>query len=47
MSPRPGRIVEAVTIDLPRPRTLEMLSAPHFGAIVQTIRDRLDREAFL
>ena len=47
MSPRPGRIVEAVTIDLPRPRTLEMLSAAQFGAIVQTIRDRLDREAFL
>ena len=47
MSPRPGRIVEAVAIDLPRPRTLEMLSAAHFGAIVQAIRDRLDKEAFL
>ena len=47
MSARPGRIVEAVTIDLPRPRTLDMLSAPHFGAIVQAIRDRLDKEAFL
>ena len=47
MSPRPGRIVEAVSIDLPRPRTLEMLSTAHFGAIVQAIRDRLDKEAFL
>jgi NitT/TauT family transport system ATP-binding protein len=47
MSPRPGRIVEAVNIDLPRPRTLEMLSTAHFGAIVQAIRDRLDKEAFL
>jgi NitT/TauT family transport system ATP-binding protein len=47
MSARPGRIVEAVTIDLPRPRTLDMLSAAHFGAIVQAIRDRLDKEAFL
>jgi NitT/TauT family transport system ATP-binding protein len=47
MSPRPGRIVEAVTIELPRPRTLDMLSTAHFGAIVQAIRDRLDREAFL
>jgi NitT/TauT family transport system ATP-binding protein len=47
MSPRPGRIVEAVSIDLPRPRTLDMLSTAHFGAIVQAIRDRLDKEAFL
>jgi NitT/TauT family transport system ATP-binding protein len=47
MSPRPGRIVEAVMIDLPRPRTLDMLSTAHFGAIVQAIRDRLDKEAFL
>ena len=47
MSPRPGRIVEAVTIDLPRPRTLDMLSTAHFGTIVQAIRDRLDKEAFL
>lgn len=47
MSPRPGRIVEAVNIDLPRPRTLDMLSTAHFGAIVQAIRDRLDKEAFL
>jgi NitT/TauT family transport system ATP-binding protein len=47
MTPRPGRIVQAVTIDLPRPRTLEMLSHPDFGAIVQSIRSRLDKEAFL
>ena len=31
MSPRPGRFVEAVEIDLPRPRTLDMLSTPRFG----------------
>jgi NitT/TauT family transport system ATP-binding protein len=47
MSPRPGRFVEAVTIDLPRPRTLEMMTESRAGALVQHIRDRLDKGAFL
>jgi NitT/TauT family transport system ATP-binding protein len=47
MTPRPGRIVEAVEVDLARPRTLEMLTTPHFGAIVDRIRARLDQEAFI
>ncbi len=47
MKPRPGRIVEAVTIDLPRPRTLDMMTTPRFGALVDHIRGRLDKEAFL
>lgn len=47
MSPRPGRLVEAVTIDLPRPRTLDMMSEPRFGSLVKHIRGLLDKGAFL
>ena len=47
MKPRPGRMAEAVAIDLPRPRTLDMLTTPRFGALVEHIRGRLDKEAFI
>ncbi|WP_366657400.1 ABC transporter ATP-binding protein [Fodinicurvata sp. EGI_FJ10296] len=47
MSPRPGRFVEAVTVDLPRPRTLEMMSEQVFGDTVKHIRSRLDKGAFI
>jgi NitT/TauT family transport system ATP-binding protein len=47
MSPRPGRLVEAVDVDLPRPRTLDMITTPRFGALVDRIRGHLDRGAFL
>jgi NitT/TauT family transport system ATP-binding protein len=47
MSPRPGRFVEAVAIGLPRPRTLDMVTTPRFGALVDGIRSRLDRGALL
>ena len=47
MSPRPGRFAETVTIDLPRPRTLEMMTEPHFSALVKEIRELLDKGAFL
>jgi NitT/TauT family transport system ATP-binding protein len=47
MKARPGHIVEDVRIDLPRPRTLEMINTPRFGEIVAHIRDLLGREAFV
>ncbi len=37
MAARPGRIVERISVDLPRPRTLEMLGAPALG----TMRNRI------
>jgi NitT/TauT family transport system ATP-binding protein len=47
MSPRPGRIAEIFPIDLPRPRTLEMMIEPRFGEFVKQIRELLDKGAFL
>jgi NitT/TauT family transport system ATP-binding protein len=47
MKPRPGRVAEVVDIDLPRPRTLDMMTTPKFGALVEHIRSSLDKEAFL
>ena len=47
MKPRPGRLAETVEVDLPRPRTLDMITTPKFGGIVDHIRSLLDRELFL
>ena len=41
MSPRPGRVVEEITIELPRPRTLEMINREEFGKYVRHIRGLL------
>lgn len=43
MKPRPGRIAEVVEVDLPRPRTLDMMTTPEFGSIVDYIRRLLDK----
>jgi len=44
MSPRPGRVVDDLPIDLPRPRTLETLTSPEFTAFKATILHQLHAE---
>jgi len=38
MTARPGRIAEAVGVTLPRPRSLDVMNTPEFGAYVRRIR---------
>ncbi|MGI8709509.1 MAG: ABC transporter ATP-binding protein [Acidimicrobiales bacterium] len=38
MTARPGRLAEEITIDLPRPRSLDMLQTPEVGAFIKRIR---------
>ncbi|MFL5256612.1 MAG: hypothetical protein ACJ8AI_27710 [Rhodopila sp.] len=42
MTPRPGRIADELVIDLPRPRGLEVMNTPAFGAYVRRIRAGLN-----
>jgi NitT/TauT family transport system ATP-binding protein len=41
MSARPGRLLETITVDLPRPRTMEMMSSRGFGVHTLKIRSLL------
>src|SRR5918911_945099 len=42
MTPRPGRIQDVLDIDLPRPRTLDVMNTEAFGAYVRRIRVALN-----
>jgi NitT/TauT family transport system ATP-binding protein len=41
MSSRPGKLVAEIAIDLPRPRSLDVMGLPAFAALTKTIRDVL------
>ncbi|MEL6271642.1 MAG: ABC transporter ATP-binding protein [Chloroflexota bacterium] len=43
LSPRPGKIVRDVTVDLPRPRKLADTYSDAFGAIAQQVRSAIQR----
>jgi NitT/TauT family transport system ATP-binding protein len=38
MSPRPGRIIEEITVPFPRPRGLETMATAEFGALCNRLR---------
>ena len=42
MTPRPGKIQDELKIDLPRPRSLEVMNTERFGAHVKRIRAALN-----
>ena len=41
MTPRPGQVAEMVKINLPRPRSLEVINSDRFGAYAQHLRKML------
>jgi NitT/TauT family transport system ATP-binding protein len=42
MSARPGRIEDIVDVDLPRPRGLDLMGSPEFGALTTRLRHLLN-----
>jgi len=42
MTPRPGKIEDMLTIDLPRPRSLDVMTTEAFGVHVRRIRKSLN-----
>jgi NitT/TauT family transport system ATP-binding protein len=45
MTARPGRIKEEIAVDLPRPRSLEILTAPEFTALKRRVLRLIREEA--
>ena len=45
MSPRPGTLERVLTIDLPRPRAMDVMSHPAFAAASASIRERFSHAA--
>lgn len=44
LAPRPGRVVDDIEIDLPRPRTLNMINSEAFGAYSQAVRKHFEKD---
>ena len=42
MTPRPGKIGDLFAVDLPRPRTLDVMTTEKFGVYVRRIREALN-----
>jgi NitT/TauT family transport system ATP-binding protein len=47
MSQAPGRILQVIDIDIPRPRALEATASPRFGEIANQIRKFFSADMFL
>jgi NitT/TauT family transport system ATP-binding protein len=47
MSPSPGEVVDEITVDLPRPRSIVLGDAPEFGAYVDRIYGHFERMGVL
>ena len=47
MTPRPGRIMDDVAVGLARPRSLDIMTTPDFGAYVKRIRARFQAKGGL
>jgi len=38
MSPRPGRVIQVIEVDLPRPRDLATMASPRFAELCNELR---------
>jgi NitT/TauT family transport system ATP-binding protein len=47
MSPIPGRVLEIIDIDIPRPRGLEVTGSPRFGEYANRIRSFFSADMFI